>query len=197
LPVRVDELGADLLTVAAHKLYGPKGVGALYVREGVSLQPVLQGAGHEHGLRPGTENVAGIVGLGAACAAAAEVLPGDAGRVAALRDRLWQALRADGWLRNGHASEVLPNTLNASVEGADGMRLLELAPEVAASTGSACHTGRTEPSAVLRAMGVPEAVALGAVRLSLGRWTTEAEVDAASAALVKAARVARTVPARR
>ncbi|TMC04989.1 MAG: cysteine desulfurase [Chloroflexi bacterium] len=189
---RVDELGADLLTVAAHKLYGPKGVGALYVRDGVSLDPVLRGAGQERGLRPGTENVAGITGLGAACAAAAEAhAAGETDRVAALRDRLWQALRADGWRRNGHPTEVLPNTLNVSADGADGMELLARAPEVAASTGSACHTGRTEPSPVLAAMGVPEARALGAVRLSLGRSTTEADVDAAAAALVGAARAAR------
>ena len=192
---RVDELGADLLTVAAHKLYGPKGVGALYVRDGVSLDPVLRGAGQEHGLRPGTENVAGIVGLGAACAAAAQAhAGGETARVAALRDRLWQALRADGWRRNGHPTEVLPNTLNVSADGADGMELLARAPEVAASTGSACHTGRTEPSPVLAAMGVPESRALGAVRLSLGRSTTPADVDAAAAALVRAAREAPALP---
>ena len=191
VPARVDELSADLLSVAGHKLYGPKGVGALYARGGVALEPVLHGAGQECGLRPGTENVAGIVGLGAACALAAETLPDEAARVAALRDRLWQALGAAGWLRNGHGVEVLPNTLNVSVDGADGTELLARAPEVAASTGSACHTGRTEPSAVLTAMGLPEPRALGAVRLSLGRCTSAEDVDAAAAALVRAARSTR------
>jgi cysteine desulfurase len=108
--------------------------------------------------------------------------------VAALRDRLWRALRADGWLRNGHLVEVLPNTLNASVDGAE---LLARAPEVAASTGSACHTGRVEPSAVLTAMGVPATRALGAVRLSLGRRTTGRDIDLAAAALVRAAMLMR------
>ena len=193
---RVDDLGADLLTVAGHKLYGPKGVGALYVRDGVAVHSVLHGAGQEHGLRPGTENVAGIVGLGAASALATEVLPDEVDRMAALRDRLWHALCADGWLRNGHSREVLPNTLNVSVDGVDGDELLAQAPEVAASTGSACHTGRMEPSAVLTAMGLPGERALGAVRLSLGRRTTEADVDLASGALVRAASLVRGTAAR-
>src|SRR5207237_1004032 len=142
------------------------------VQAGVALAPITGGAGQERGLRPGTENVAGIAGLGAACAVATERLPEESVRLAALRDRLWRALEADGWLLNGHPTERLPNTLNASLDGADGERLLALAPEVAASTGSACHTGRTEPSAVLTAMGLSTSRALGAVRLSLGRSTT-------------------------
>jgi cysteine desulfurase len=189
--VSVDELGADLLTVAGHKLSGPKGVGALYLRCGVALHPVVHGAGQEGGLRPGTENVAGIVGLGAACALAGEALPDDVDRVAALRDRLWRELRADGWLRNGHSTEVLPNTLSVSVDGVDGAELLARAPDVAASTGSACHTGRVEPSAVLTAMGLPETPALGAVRLSLGRRTVQRDIDLAAAALVRAAMLLR------
>jgi cysteine desulfurase len=188
VPVHVIEMGADLVTIAGHKLYAPKGVGALRVRAGVRLRPVLQGAGQEHGLRPGTENVAGIAGLGAACAVAAEAQPQEARRLARLRDRLWHALEAHGWVRNGHPVEVLPNTLNVSLPGVDAEELLAGTPEVAASTGSACHTGRTEPSAVLLAMGLDARRALGAVRLSLGRSTTEADVDLAAAALVRAGR---------
>lgn len=191
VPTRVDELGADLVSIAGHKLYGPKGVGALYVRAGVELDPVLHGAGQEAGLRPGTENVAGIVGFGAACAVAAEIRSAEGTRVAALRDHLWQVLLSDGWLRNGHPTEVLPNTLNVSVQGIDGAELLARAHEVAASTGSACHTGRVEPSAVLTAMGIPRARALGAVRLTLGRGTGRADVDLAAAVLVRVARLLR------
>ncbi|HXM56251.1 MAG TPA: aminotransferase class V-fold PLP-dependent enzyme, partial [Candidatus Dormibacteraeota bacterium] len=179
---------ADLVTVAGHKLYAPKGVGALRVRPGVALAPVLRGGDQENGLRPGTENVAGIVALGAACAVAGRRLDADGERLAGLRDRLWRALEAEGWVRNGHPTACLPNTLNVSLDGADGTRVLALAPEIAASTGSACHSGHTEPSPVLTAMGLPVRRALGAVRLSLGRGTTEADVDAAAAALVRAGR---------
>ncbi len=179
LPTRVDELGVDLLTVAGHKLYAPKGVGALFVRRGLRLEPLIHGAGHEGGRRAGTENTAGIVGLGEACRLAGENLDEEAGRLRSLRDRLHQGLAMqDGQVYlNGHPSERLPNTLNVSFAGVEGNALLSLAPEVAASTGSACHAGRTEPSAVLLAMGVSPELALGAVRLSLGRWTTAEEVD--------------------
>jgi cysteine desulfurase len=191
VPATVTDLGAGLVTIAGHKLHGPKGVGALVVRTGIELDAVLHGAGQEGGRRPGTENVAGIAGLGAACARAGALLASEAARQSALRDRLWHALEADGWLLNGHPTERLPNTLNVSLEGADGAEVLALAPDVAASTGSACHAGRTEPSAVLLAMGLSERRALGAVRLSLGRSTTEQDVDRAAAALVRAGRAAR------
>ncbi|HZU05829.1 MAG TPA: cysteine desulfurase family protein [Chloroflexota bacterium] len=190
VPVDVAELGVDLLTVAGHKLYAPKGVGALYVRRGTVLDPLIHGAGHEGGRRAGTENVAGIVGLGAACAVARERLAVDLPRLTALRDRLGAALLAAGWVLNGHPTARLPNTLNVSLEGAEGEEVLRRAPSVAASTGAACHSGQLEPSAVLLAMGLSRARALGAVRLSLGRWTTEAEVDRAAEALVAAGRAA-------
>jgi cysteine desulfurase len=181
IPTRVGDLGVDLLTVAGHKLYAPKGVGALYVRRGVSLEPLVHGAGHEHGLRAGTENTASIVGLGAACEIAAQTLDESIRKQTALRDRLYQGLCAQMKTvqLNGHPTERLPNTLNVSFVGQDSSTLLPTVPEIAASTGSACHAGGTEPSAVLLAMGVPRDVALGAVRFSLGRWTTEEEIDQA------------------
>ncbi|MCB9797075.1 MAG: cysteine desulfurase [Alphaproteobacteria bacterium] len=189
LPVRVDDLGVDLLSLAGHKLYAPKGVGALYVRRGTPLAPVLLGAGHERGLRPGTENVASIVGLGAACARAHADLEQEEARQRRLRERLWGQLAEGipGLALNGPEGGRLPNTLNVRAPGVSGRALLAEAPEVAASTGSACHEGGAETaSAVIRAMGVPEAEALGSVRLSLGRGTTEAEVDRAAALLVAA-----------
>ena len=188
VPVDVAALGVDLLAVAGHKLYAPKGVGVLYVRRGTVLDPLVHGAEHEGGRRAGTENVAGIVGLGAACAVAQARLPADLPRLTALRDRLEEALAVADWKRNGHPTERLPNTLNVSLTGAVGEDVLQSAPTVAASTGSACHSGHTEPSAVLLAMRLPRARALGAVRLSLGRWTTAADIDHAAAALVAAGR---------
>jgi cysteine desulfurase len=186
VPIDVDELGVDLLTVTGHKFYAPKGVGALYVRPGTRLDSLIHGAGHEHGLRAGTENVPYIVGLGAACALAAQRLragaPDDMRR---LRDRLHAALRSavPGLALNGHPDNRLPNTLNVSFPGCDGETLLAGAPSVAAATGSACHSGRTEPSQVLTAMGLDAQRALAAVRLSLGCDTTAADVDAAATAL--------------
>jgi cysteine desulfurase len=187
IPTRVGELGVDLLTVAGHKLYAPKGVGALCVRRGVSLEPLVHGAGHEHGLRAGTENTASIVGLGAACEIAAENLDGTSQQQRALRDGLYQGLlkQVRTVQLNGHPSERLPNTLNVSFVGVDSSALLPAVPGIAASTGSACHAGETEPSAVLLAMGVPREVALGAVRFSLGRWTTEGEIDRAVEVLAR------------
>jgi cysteine desulfurase len=176
---QVDELGVDMLAVAGHKLYAPKGVGCLYVRRGIRLEPLVHGAGHERGQRAGTENVAGIVGLGKACQIAAENLANTASRQTNLRDKLYERLREQlkSVHLNGHPTERLPNTLNVSFAGVDSSALLVAIPELAASTGSACHSGRTEPSAVLVAMGVPLELALGAVRFSLGRWTTEEEID--------------------
>jgi cysteine desulfurase len=185
--VDVDELGIDLLTVTGHKMYAPKGIGALYVRPGTSLDPLIHGAGHEHGLRAGTENVPYIVGLGAACGLAAERLrAGAPEQVRRLRDRLHAALRSTvpGLALNGHAEKRLPNTLNVSFPDQDGESLLARTPSVAAATGSACHSGRTEPSSVLTAMGFDAQRALGAVRLSLGYDTTAADVDTAATALV-------------
>jgi cysteine desulfurase len=190
IPTRVDELAVDLLSVAGHKLYAPKGIGALYVRRGVTLEPLVLGAGHERGLRPGTENVASIVGLGAACELARSDLAAEANRQQTLRDALWEALRGavPDVVLNGHPTERLPGTLNVSFPRARGSALLAAAPEVAASTGSACHEGGEVASTVLVAMGIAPATALGAVRLSLGRSTTRADIEQAAHALVRAFR---------
>jgi cysteine desulfurase len=188
LPVRVRDLGVDLLTLAGHKLYAPKGVGALYVRRGTPLIPLLLGAGHERGLRPGTENVASIVGLGVACARARLDLAQEGARVRELRDRLWGELRSQvpGVALNGHPTERLPNTLSVRFPGVSGNALLAACPELAASTGSACHAGGDEAPAVVVCMGVSPSEALGTVRLSLGRRTTAGDVDAAAGPLVRA-----------
>lgn len=190
IPVRVRDLGVDLLTIAGHKLYAPKGVGALYVRAGVGLEPTIRGGGQERGLRAGTENVSLIVGLGVAAALAREALP-DRDAVCRLRDRLHERLEAalPGAVHlNGHPFERLPNTLNVSIDGVTSRQLLAATPEIAASTGSACHEGRDEPSEILLAMGLPAERALAAVRLTLGRWTTAEDVDRATGMLVRSSR---------
>ncbi len=191
VPVDVNELGVDLLSVAGHKLYAPKGVGALYVRRGVDLEPLIHGAGHESGRRAGTENVPYLVALGTACRLARASLPAATGRLRELRDRLWERLRAGlgaGVVLNGHPERRLPNTLNVCFVGQTGADFLQAVPEVAASTGSACHEGKISQSPVLCAMGVPPEVGRGAVRLSVGRFTTEEEVDRAADLLVARAR---------
>ncbi len=190
--IRVDvgELGADLLSLAGHKMYAPKGVGALFVRRGVRLEPLIHGAGHETGRRAGTENVPYIVGLGEASRLAHEELAETSVRLKRLRDRLWTHLREalDGnVVLNGHPERRLPNTLNASFLGLVGSELLDAVPGIAASTGSACHEGQVSISPVLAAMGLDPLVARGAVRLSVGRYTTEAEVDQAAELLTRAA----------
>jgi cysteine desulfurase len=188
LPLSVEALGVDLLTVVGHKFGAPKGVGALYVRRGTPIRPVLLGAGHERGLRPGTENVASLVGLGVACEVALRTVEEEARRVRALREELWDRLRAriPGLALNGHPEERLPNTLNVRFPGVSGSALLAATPEVAASTGSACHAGEESASSVLTAMGVEPRAALGSVRLSLGRTTTREDVVAAAEALADA-----------
>lgn len=188
VPVNVDELGVDLLSLAGHKLYAPKGVGALFVRRGTRLLPVVLGAGHERGLRPGTENVAAIVGLGVACQHAARDLSVESERQRCLRDRLLDVLVAaiPAVELNGHATERLPNTLNVRFPSVTGRDLLAATPEVAASTGSACHDGREQASATILAMGIAPEAAVGSVRLTLGRGTTRDEVDRAGAALAAA-----------
>ncbi|MCC7382686.1 MAG: cysteine desulfurase [Deltaproteobacteria bacterium] len=187
VPVRVRELDVDLLSVAGHKLYAPKGVGALYVRRGTPLVPFVLGASHERGLRPGTENVASIVGLGAACDAVGRDLEATAIRLKRLRDLLWERLARGvlGLALNGHRELRLPNTLNVRFPRASGSAVLEGAPEIAASTGSACHEGHESASAVILAMGVAPEEALGSVRLTLGRSTTEDGVVQAADALVQ------------
>jgi cysteine desulfurase len=191
MAVDVNELGVDLLTVAGHKLYAPKGVGALYVRRGVSLTNLIHGAGHESGRRAGTENVPYLVGLGKAAELAAHSLPAATDRLRNLRDRLHGHLSGalgERGVLNGHPTLRLPNTLNLNFVGHIGEDLLTEVPGVAASTGSACHAGLVSVSPVLRAMGVPEKLARGAVRLSVGRFTTEDEVDRAADQLIAIAR---------
>ena len=176
----VDDLGVDLLSVAGHKVYAPKGVGALYIREGVALEPLLHGAGHESGRRAGTENVLLDVGLGVACDLAVKEFDTRIARLTHLRDYFHAGLSelfGPDLHLNGHPSARLPNTLNVSFEGRIGSEVLEVLENVAASTGSACHSGRRELSPVLKAMGVSEAIGLGAVRFSLGRGTTQEEID--------------------
>jgi cysteine desulfurase len=187
----VRQLDVDLLTVVGHKMYAPKATAALYVREGVRLEPVVYGGGQERGLRAGTENVALAVALGTAAQLAAdELASGRPARVAALRDDLQRRLQEGlpGRVRlNGPTVERLPNTLNVSVDGALGHELLAACPQIAASTGSACHSGSHGPSPVLTAMGLPAERALGALRLSLGRWSCERDVETAADALIRAA----------
>ena len=191
IPVAVDALGVDLLTVAGHKLYAPKGVGALYVRDGLALEPLIHGAGHEGGRRAGTENVPYAVALGAACEIARRSMPASTERLRALRDRLWSGLHralGDRVVVNGHPERRLPNTLNVNFVGWIGAELLDAIPEIAASTGSACHEGDIQLSPVLAAMGVQPELGRGAIRLSVGRFTTNDEIDRACAALVATAR---------
>jgi cysteine desulfurase len=190
VPVDVDELRVDLLSVAGHKLYAPKGVGVLYVRRGTKLDSLIHGAGHEGGRRAGTENVPYIVGLGTACELARTAMPESITRLLGLRDRLWDRLRAGLGERvtlNGHPTERLPNTLNVNFVGWVGAELLAAVPDIAASTGSACHEGSVKLSPVLAAMGIPPAVGRGAVRLSVGRYTTDDEIDHAADRLVQVA----------
>jgi cysteine desulfurase len=175
----VNALGVDLLTVAGHKVYAPKGVGALYVRRGTPLEPLIHGAGHEGGRRAGTESALLAVGLGTACELARDLARMEG--VRALRDRFWQRLQAafgDQVVLNGHPCHRLPNTLNVSFVGQVGAEVLARLEGVAASTGSACHAGRVELSPILKALGVAPEVGMGAIRFSLGRGTTPEEVDA-------------------
>jgi cysteine desulfurase len=179
LDTDVDALGVDLLSIAGHKFYGPKGVGALYVRRGVRLEPFMHGASHERGRRAGTENVLLDVGLGAAAELARERVW--TGGVRELRDRFWAELHdrfGDGVRLNGHPMERLCNTLSVDFVGRVGSEVLAALPGVAASTGSACHADRVTLSPVLEAMRVPPEVGMGAVRFSLGRSTTWDELDA-------------------
>lgn len=178
IPVTVEDLGVDLLSVAGHKVYAPKGVGALYIREGIAIEPLIHGAGHEGGRRAGTENVLLAIGLGRAC----ELAENWVGMrcVKSLRELLWSRIHevfGDGVVLNGHPTERLPNTLNVSFVGRVGAEILAGLAGVAASTGSACHSGMVELSPVLKAMGIQPVVGMGAIRFSLGRETTEDEID--------------------
>jgi cysteine desulfurase len=189
IPVDVDVLGVDLLTIAGHKFYATKGVGALYVRRGTPIAPVVVGAEHEQGLRPGTENVPAIVGLGEAARLARERLGSAGVQPRRMRDLLHRLLAEGvaGLTLNGHAEQRLPNTLNVSFPGVSGRELLHtVEADVAASVGSACHSESEAVSGVLAAMGIGSRRAMGAVRFSVGLFTIESEIRHAAQALVRA-----------
>ena len=199
IPVRVDDLGVDLLSIAGHKLYAPKGIGALYIRPGVRLEKLMHGANHEQDRRAGTENVIEMAGLGRACELIEQNLSAYATHMAAMRDRLerglldsgsgsnWRCASGLNWRCaagarvNGHLEKRLPNTSSISFRGVEADRVLASLPTVAASAGAACHSDRVEVSHVLAAMNVPEEYAMGTLRLTVGRFTTEDEIDRAVA----------------
>jgi cysteine desulfurase len=189
IPVSVDELGVDLLSISGHKIYGPKGVGALYVRRGTPISPLFHGGHHERNRRPGTENVASIVGLAKAMSLAARELPETTERLGSLRDRLEAGIQAriPSTYINGHPQERLPNISNVSFEFVEGESLLLTLDMkgIAVSTGSACTSGSLEPSHVLMAMGLGPVVAQGSLRFSLGRSNTEEDIDLVVQALVE------------
>lgn len=192
VPMNVKRLNIDLLTIVSHKFYGPKGIGALYIKSGTELKPVLYGASHERGLRPGTENVAGIVGLGMACEIAKKELPDRVQDMNYLSKLFYDGLRKQipGLKLNGHPSKRLPNTLNLSFPDIKAAALLQkLQNQVAASLGSACHADKCIPSHVLKATGVSDKDAASAVRFSLGRTNSEAQVRRAVREVVKVYRI--------
>jgi cysteine desulfurase len=188
IEVRVDDLGVDFLTIAGHKLYAPKGVGALYIRDGVVIEPFMHGGGQEMGLRSGTENVMLNVGLGKACELISENIANEMPRIRALRDRLHAQIRSavPEVVLNGHPEMRLPNTLFVSFPEMAGEEILAQIPELCTSTGAACHDRSVTLSHVLAAMGVSKEVGMGAIRLTLGRPTTEEEVDQAAQWIVEA-----------
>jgi cysteine desulfurase len=178
IATNADELGVDLLSIAGHKVYAPKGVGALFVRRGLPIEPLVHGAGHESGRRAGTESALMVTGLGKACELACDLAPME--RVRDLRDIFWQKLQEQFGNRvslNGHPIHRLPNTLNVSFVNRIGADILGRLNGIAASTGSACHSGRIELSPVLQAMGIAPEVGMGAIRFSLGRGTTHDEIQ--------------------
>ena len=180
VPAKVGELGVDLLSVAGHKLYAPKGIGALYIRQGTPIEPLVHGAGHEEGRRAGTENIILAVGLGKACELA-EAYLGDS-KIKDLCNFFWGELKKhfkDNVILNGHPEMRLPNTLNISFVGKVGQDILQQIPQLAASTGSACHAGVVELSPVLKAMRVDEYVGQGTIRFSLGKYSKREEIETA------------------
>jgi cysteine desulfurase len=186
IPVSVDDLGVDFLSVAGHKLYGPKGIGALYVREGKPLTPLIHGGGQEGGRRSGTENTILGVGLGTACRVARLGLSDDYQKMEKMRDRLQALLfdRIEGLVLNGHPLQRLPNTLNISVPKREGAKILEGLPELAASTGAACHDRSVKLSHVLAAMSVPPEIGMGALRFTVGRSNSPEQIEEAAGLIV-------------
>ncbi len=194
IPVDVNELGVDLLSIAGHKVYAPKGVGALFIRQGTHLEPVTFGAGQEGGLRPGTENVLEIVGLGSAAGSARQDLDANMAHFKTMRDRLQggliEAIGEANLRINGHPEQRLPNTLSVSFKGFRANELLDnLSTDVAASAGAACHADQVQISSVLSAMQVPVEWAKGTLRFSVGRMTTAEQIDRALAAIIHAVKV--------
>jgi cysteine desulfurase len=182
VPIDVEAMGIDLLTMSGHKIYGPKGVGAIYVRRRkprVRLQPIIHGGGHERGMRSGTLNVPGIVGLGAAAEVALNDMPTESVRIAGLRDRLWAGLseHLTDIHRNGDPDHCLPNTLNVSFLYVEGESLMMGFSDIAVSSGSACTSASLEPSYVLKGLGLGDDIAHSSIRFSLGRFTTKEEID--------------------
>jgi cysteine desulfurase len=196
IPVDVRQLGVDLLSIAGHKLYAPKGVGALYIRRGLALPKFIHGAGHERNLRAGTENVAGIVGLGTACEVAGRDLEQEGRRLARLRDRLEVGLltQCSPCRVNGDRERRLPNTLSISFRNLEANAIIADLNGVACSAGAACHADEVAISQVLRAMRVPPDYAMGTIRFSLGRMTTEAEIEQSIGAIVRTVRRLRSTP---
>ena len=190
VPVDVEACGIDLLSLSAHKIYGPKGIGALYVRSKaprVRLTPIIDGGGHERGMRSGTLNVPGIVGLGAACEIAGKEMAEETARVSDLRDKLHAGIseRLDEVYLNGHPTERLPGNLNISFAYVEGESLLMGISDIAVSSGSACTSATLEPSYVIRALGTDEELAHSSIRFGLGRFNTEEEVDFVADRVVK------------
>jgi cysteine desulfurase len=190
IPIGVDELGVDLLSMSAHKLYGPKGVGALYIRRGTRIESIIQGGGHERGLRSGTENISGIVGLGRAAELSQETMSQEAERLARLRDRLASLVLEnvkDAWI-NGSMTKRLPSNLNFGFKYVEGESLLLFRDSkgIAVSTGSACSSHKLEPSHVLRALGLSPEECHGSLRITMGRSNTEEDVDFVAQSIAEA-----------
>lgn len=187
MAVNVRDLGVDMLSVAGHKLYGPKGVGVLFIRNDLQLSPIIHGAGQEGGRRAGTENVILAVGLGEACRVAKERLQTDIQKMQALRDRLQDLLfqHIPGLVLNGHPQERLPNTLHISVPGVEGSKILDGLPTLYASTGAACHDRQVKLSHVLAAMGISPHMGMGALRLTVGRRNTMDEIEKAAELIIE------------
>lgn len=187
VPVDIEVLGVDLLTVAGHKFYGPKGIGALYIKKGVNLQKLMHGADHENNLRAGTENVLEVVGLGEAAELCQKNLNTSIIHDKTLVNRLKKALSVlDSIQFNGHSDFCLPNTLSVSFKNIEANTLLANLPEVAASAGAACHTDSISVSATLAAMKMDKAYAMGTIRFSVGKYSTETEIDQAAEVIIKA-----------
>jgi cysteine desulfurase len=179
IPIDVVRQSIDLLSISAHKAYGPKGVGALYVRDGIDIAPTIDGGGHERGKRSGTLNVPGIVGLGRACEICHEEMPQESCRIAGLRTRLYEKIKAGlGEVYvNGSMEHRLPGNLNTSFAGIDGEELMTAIDDIAVSSGAACTSAHIEPSYVLKALGISDELAQSSIRFGIGRFNTEAEID--------------------